>query len=129
MVCAIWDHLDNIKNVKNTHGEVLLSVTLQATLLKVTLLHGCISRFLNCANGTKWRNASHMNQKCSEKQLFRKIEEICEKRLRLSFFCKRFSKLSHPPHFPILKFLNIFLRIPASCSFFKMYYVHRGPFI
>ena len=31
-----------------------------ATLLKVTHLHGCISRFLNCTNGTKSRNASHM---------------------------------------------------------------------
>ena len=26
-----------------------------ATLLKVTLLHGCFSRFLNCTNGTKLR--------------------------------------------------------------------------
>ena len=26
-----------------------------ATLLKVTLLHGCFSRFLNCTNGTKSR--------------------------------------------------------------------------
>ena len=31
-----------------------------ATLLKVTLLHGCFSGFLNCTNGTKSRNASHM---------------------------------------------------------------------
>ena len=31
-----------------------------ATLLKVTLLYGCFSRFLNCANGTKSRNASQM---------------------------------------------------------------------
>ena len=29
------------------------------TLLKVTLLHGCCSRFLNCANGTKSHNATH----------------------------------------------------------------------
>ena len=28
-----------------------------ATLLKVTLLHGCFSRFLNCTNGTKSRKA------------------------------------------------------------------------
>ena len=28
------------------------------TLLKVTLLHGCFSRFLNCTNGTNSRNAS-----------------------------------------------------------------------
>ena len=29
------------------------------TLLKLALLHGCFSRFLNCANGTESRNASH----------------------------------------------------------------------
>ena len=41
----------NLNNVKNTHEVVLLLVKLQvqpATLLKVTLLHGCFSRFLNC---------------------------------------------------------------------------------
>ena len=27
---------------------------------KVTLLYGCFSRFLNCTNGTKSRNAPHM---------------------------------------------------------------------
>ena len=27
---------------------------------KVTLLHGCFSHFLNCTNGTKSRNASHI---------------------------------------------------------------------
>ena len=43
MRCAIWYH---------SHKP--------ATLLKLTLLHGCFSRFLNCANGTKTRNASHM---------------------------------------------------------------------
>ena len=31
-----------------------------ATLPKVTLLHGCFSRFLNRANGTKLRKASHL---------------------------------------------------------------------
>ena len=30
------------------------------TLLKVTLLHGCSSRFLNCKNGTKLRKTSHI---------------------------------------------------------------------
>ena len=30
-------------------------------LLKVTLLHRCFSRFLNCTNGTKSRNASHIH--------------------------------------------------------------------
>ena len=31
-----------------------------ATLLRVTLLHGCFLRFLDCTNGTKLRNASHI---------------------------------------------------------------------
>ena len=31
-----------------------------ATLLKVTLLHGCFSPFLNCTNGTESRKASEM---------------------------------------------------------------------
>ena len=29
-------------------------------LLKLTFLHRCFSRFLNCVNGTKSRNASHV---------------------------------------------------------------------
>ena len=38
--------------------EELLLVKLQAkNLINVTLLHGCFSRFLNCTNGTKSRNA------------------------------------------------------------------------
>ena len=66
MRCAIWYHLCNLKNVKNTHGGVLLLVKLQA--LKVTLLHGCFSCSLNCTYGTKSRKASHIilnsTQKC-----------------------------------------------------------------
>ena len=31
-------------------------------LLKVTLLHDCFLRFLNCTNGTKSRNASHLSE-------------------------------------------------------------------
>ena len=59
--CAIWYHLYNLKNVKKTHGGVLILVELQAAiLLKLTLLHGCFSRFLNCANGTKSCNAQHI---------------------------------------------------------------------
>ena len=57
MRCAICYHLYNLKNVKNTHGGVLLLVKLQA-LLKVTLLHGSFSRFLNCTNGTKSHKTS-----------------------------------------------------------------------
>ena len=63
--CVIWYHMYNLKNVKNTHGGVVLSVKLQAllqvsTLLRVTLLHWCFSRFLNCTNGTKSRKASQI---------------------------------------------------------------------
>ena len=53
------------KNVKNIHGEVLVSVKLQAFsnfTIKVTLLHGCFSRFLNCKNGTKSSNAPQFSQ-------------------------------------------------------------------
>ena len=57
MRCAIWYHLYNLKNVKNTNGGVLLLVKLQAS---ITLFHGFFSRFLNCTNGTKSRNASNM---------------------------------------------------------------------
>ena len=32
-----------------------------ASLQKVTLLHKCFSRFLNCTNGTKSRKTSHQN--------------------------------------------------------------------
>ena len=49
-----WYHLYNLENVKNTYGGVQLLV------LKVTLLHGFFLRFLNCANGTKSRKASHI---------------------------------------------------------------------
>ena len=31
MFCAIWYHLYNLKNVKNTHGGVLLLVKMQAS--------------------------------------------------------------------------------------------------
>ena len=47
VLCAIWYHSYNLKNVKNTHGRVL----------HLALLHGCFLRFLNCAHGTKLRNA------------------------------------------------------------------------
>ena len=55
--------MDNLKNVKNTSGGVLLLVKLQtnftSTLVNVTFLHGCFSRFLNCTNSIKSRKASH----------------------------------------------------------------------
>ena len=53
MLCTIWYHLYNLKNLKNTHGGVLL-------LLKVALLHGCFSHFLNCRNSNKLHKASNI---------------------------------------------------------------------
>ena len=50
MLCAIWYHLYNLKNV-----TVIF-------LLKLTLLHGCFSCFLDCTNDTKSRKASQILQ-------------------------------------------------------------------
>ena len=41
--------------------KVVVVVVVEGTLLKLTLLHGCFSRFLNCTNSTKSRNASQMS--------------------------------------------------------------------
>ena len=48
MPCKIFHHLCHLKNVKSTHGGLLLLADFRletATLLKVTLVHGCFSRF------------------------------------------------------------------------------------
>ena len=55
---AIWYHLYNLKNVKNAHKGVLLLVKLQAT--KSNISPSVFSRFLNCTNGTKSGNGSHI---------------------------------------------------------------------
>ena len=52
------NHLYNLKNVKNTSEGVLLLVKLQA-LIKITLLHGYFSHFLNYTDDTKSREALH----------------------------------------------------------------------
>ena len=52
-----WEHSQGI------HGKwihVVLSRLQPATLLRVTLFHGCFSRLLNFAHGTKPRNAPHI---------------------------------------------------------------------
>ena len=36
MLCAIWYHLYNIKNVKNTHGELILLVKLHVEACNFT---------------------------------------------------------------------------------------------
>ena len=62
-LCAIWYHLHNLKSMKNILGRVLILVCRlkPVTLLKVTLPHGCFSRFLKFTNGTKSRKVSHMS--------------------------------------------------------------------
>ena len=75
MRCAIWYHLYNLKNLKNTHGGVLILVKLQAEALKLTLLHWCFSRFLNCTNGNKLRNAPQICQNGTETLQTAKIYE------------------------------------------------------
>ena len=49
--------------MKNIYEGALLLVKLQAkvsNLLKVTLIHGCFSRFLSYTNDTKSHDASHI---------------------------------------------------------------------
>ena len=64
MPCTIWYHLNNFKNVKNTHGRVLLLVKLLAKACKftksITPPWMFFTFFLNCTNGTKLRKASHI---------------------------------------------------------------------
>ena len=60
--CTIWYHLYNLKNLKNIHGGVLILVKLQAfeafNFTKInTAAWVFFSRFLNCTNGTKSRDA------------------------------------------------------------------------
>ena len=84
--CAIWYHLYNLKNVKNTHR------------VKVTLLHGCFSCFLICTNNTKSRNVSKTfflldrtlflswaNQDCFSKneRKTKWVKDICNLRKRI----------------------------------------------
>ena len=60
------NHFYNLKNVKNAHGGLLLL----ATLLKLTLLYGCFSRFLNCTNSTKWRETSQMIKRVGSQKTY-----------------------------------------------------------
>ena len=55
---AIWYHFYNLKNEKNTYGGALILVKFEASV-KVILLHGYLSRFLYCTNGTKLHKAPH----------------------------------------------------------------------
>ena len=59
MRCAIWYHFYNFKNVRNTHGGVLLTLAASiCNFIKSNIPQWVFSRFLNCTNGTKLRKAS-----------------------------------------------------------------------
>ena len=66
-VARFWYHLHSLKNVKNTHGRVLILVKLQAKACNFTKINTPPWKFfivqmevLNCTNGTKSRNASRI---------------------------------------------------------------------
>ena len=91
-LCAIWYHLCDLKNVKNTHEGVipLESCRLKlATSLKITLLHGCFLHFLNCTNGTKWYQNIIISKICSRKfkmqmvQVKRKMTVLCKQKVQM----------------------------------------------
>ena len=79
MLCPIWHHLYILKNVKNTHGGVLLLVKLQDFF---NTLPQVFSTFLNCTNDTKSCNASHMFK-------------VNNKRRHASVFTVNFEHISH----------------------------------
>ena len=54
MRCAIWYHLHNLKNVKNTHGGVLILVKLQASACNFTKINTPPWVFLTFFKLYKW---------------------------------------------------------------------------
>ena len=56
MLSAIWYHLCNLKNLKNTQGGVFILV------LKYTFSWAAFPQFLNCTIGTKSVKASHLKE-------------------------------------------------------------------
>ena len=63
VLCPIWYHMYDLKNVKNTHGGVLLLVSfklLACNFAKSNTPPWGFLLFVNCVNDTKSRNTSHM---------------------------------------------------------------------
>ena len=58
---AVFRNFHILENVGKIHrgGLLLIKMKASAILLKVTLLYGCFSCFLNCTNDTKSRKVSH----------------------------------------------------------------------
>ena len=109
-LCAIFYILCNLKNVINTHLEVLLF----ATLFKVTLLHGCFSRFLISVAGTKSRKASQT--------IFTESEAFSEHSQTSKGFLQkwRFSTVNY------LRKRRYHWTLTTSLSIFKWYFNHIG---
>ena len=64
-LCDLVPFLQFKKREKQPWRIVTFSnFTKSVTLLKVTLLHGCFSRFLNCTKDTKSRKACHTHVDC-----------------------------------------------------------------
>ena len=61
LICDALRDLVSFVQFKKREKHPWRSVT-KITLLKLTLLHGCFSRFLNSVNGTKWRNAPYLGR-------------------------------------------------------------------
>ena len=61
MLCAIWYHLHNLKNVKKTKVTGFSHNFTKSNFTKSNTSHGHLSRFLSCTNGTKSRKASQTN--------------------------------------------------------------------
>ena len=59
--CDVLRNLVPFVQFKKREKHPWRGVTFSKVALKVTLLHGCFSRFLNCTNGTKSRNASQIS--------------------------------------------------------------------
>ena len=85
-----------------------------ATLLKLTHFHGCFSRFLNCTNGTKSRNASHMWTSCKSKS-WQELDITLEER----FFTREEYMVNYHVYFQIT-YKNFYIfsmtKRSSSCS-------------
>ena len=113
MRCAISYYLYKFKNVKNAHEEVLHLVKLQTKACNFTKFTRSntppwvFSRFLNCANGTKSRKASHIlkrtNQGYSENsKVLRNSRKIMEKLYGEGFCHDIFCFIVHPQEIDIM---------------------------
>ena len=95
----------------------LVKFTKITILLKLTLLHGCFSRFLNCTNGTKARNASHI----SSNKVFYISPDGCCTRFDMYYF-KLY--LFYDINDSILKLMMaIASSILVGCNFRLKYYI------